>query len=98
MTTSTLTNATEIAADAWSAGAGAVADLASSAAGLATEIAAVAVGQFEDLPDKVSGLASAARRRISPAPKRSVRPWVLDRRRGRRLRRGRLVAPVAASV
>lgn len=77
MTSSTLTHATDTVGDAWSTGAGAVSDLAASAAGLATDLATVAVGQFEELPGKVSGLASAARDRISPAPKRSVRPWML---------------------
>lgn len=62
--------------DAWSTSTSAVHDLAASAAELATDVATAAVEQLEDLPEKVVGLASAARGRMRPSPRRSWRPWM----------------------
>jgi hypothetical protein len=66
------TSVTDTVSDVWSSSARSVQDLAATAAELATEV----VEQLEDLPDKVVGLASAARSRIGPAPRRSRKPWL----------------------
>ena len=67
---------TDTMSDAWSTSTSAVQELAATAAELATEVAVAAVEHLEDLPDKVAGLATAARSRIAPAPRRSLRPWM----------------------
>jgi hypothetical protein len=67
------TGVTDTMSDAWSTSTSAVHDLAASAAELATEVAVAAV---EHLPEKVAGLATAARGRVAPPPRRSVRPWM----------------------
>jgi hypothetical protein len=63
--------------DAWSTGTSAARDLATTAAEVAATVAVAAVDQLEDLPERVVGLASAARDRIGPTPRRSYKPWVL---------------------
>jgi hypothetical protein len=66
------TSVTDTVTDVWSTSTRSVHDLAATAAELATEV----VEQLEELPDKVVGLASAARGRISPPPPRPLRPWL----------------------
>jgi ferric-dicitrate binding protein FerR (iron transport regulator) len=68
---------TDTMSDAWAVGTSAVHDLAASAAERATDLASAAAEQLEDLPDLVAGLATTARSRIRPAPRRSWRPWLL---------------------
>ncbi len=65
------TSLTDTVSDALSSSARSVHDLAATAAELATEV----VEQLE-IPEKVVGLASAARGRIGPAPRRSRKPWL----------------------
>jgi len=84
VSTPTLSGVTGTVTDAWSTGSSTVhdlastaADLASSAAEVAATVAVAAVEQFEDLPERVVGLASAAKDRIGPTPSRSYKPWVL---------------------
>jgi len=66
------TSVTDTVSDVWSTSARSVQELASTAADLATEV----VEQLEVLPDKVVGLASAARGRIGPTPRPSRKPWL----------------------
>ena len=68
---------TDTMSDAWSAGTSAVHELAYSAAERAAEMASAAAEQLEDLPERVAGLATAARGRIRPTPRRSWRPWLV---------------------
>ena len=81
MTTPTLSGVTGTVTDAWSSGSSTVHDLASTAADLAATAAEVAVtvagAAVEQLPERVVGLASAAKDRIGPTPRRSYKPWVL---------------------
>jgi hypothetical protein len=84
VSTPTLSGVTGTVTDAWSTGSSTVHDLASSAADLATTaaevaatVAVAAVEQLEELPERVVGLASAAKGRIGPTPRRSYKPWVL---------------------
>ena len=84
MSTPTLSGVTGTVTDAWSSGSSTVHDLASTAADLATTaaevaeaVAGAAVEQLEDLPERVAGLAAAAKDRIGPTPRRSYKPWVL---------------------
>ena len=84
MSTPTLSGVTGTVTDAWSTGSSTAHDLASSAADLVTTaaevaatVAVAAVEQLEDLPERVAGLATAAKDRISPTPRRSYKPWVL---------------------
>jgi len=84
VSTPTLSGVTGTVTDAWSSSSSTVHDLATTAAELATTaaevaatVAVAAVEQLEDIPERVVGLASAAKGRISPAPRRSYKPWVL---------------------
>jgi hypothetical protein len=84
VSTPTLSGATGTVTDAWTSGSSTVHDLASTAADLATTAAEVAVTvagaaaeHLEALPERVVGLASAAKGRIGPTPRRSYKPWVL---------------------
>lgn len=77
MSSSPLAGVTDTVADVWSKNAGAVHDFASSAAGFATDVATAAVGQLEELPERVVGFAAAAKDRVVPPPRRSLKPWML---------------------
>jgi hypothetical protein len=84
VSTSPLAGVTGTVTDAWSSSSSTVHDLASTAADLAATaaevaatVAVAAVEQLEDLPERVAGLANAAKGRIGPAPRRSYKPWVL---------------------
>ena len=84
MSTPTLSGVTGTVTDAWSTSTSTVhdlastaADLASTAADVAATVAVAAVEQLEDLPERVAGLASAAKDRLGPTPRRSYKPWVL---------------------
>ena len=77
MSTPTIAGVTDTVSDAWSTSPSAVHDIAATAAEVAATVAVAAVEQLEDLPDRVAGLATAAKGRIRPAPRRSYKPWVL---------------------
>ncbi|MET0144354.1 MAG: hypothetical protein ABW328_06165, partial [Ilumatobacteraceae bacterium] len=74
MSSSPLAGVTDSVTDAWSTSSSVVADLATTAAELATDVAIAAVGQLEELPDRLAGLAALAKDRVGPAPKRSKKP------------------------